>query len=94
LRKFINVCTGAFSGAGKLRSLDLTNNRLSILDGGTFDGVGDLEQLYVGGNRLVDVVPRALAPFARSLTHLDLSDNRIRTIDFQAVIFYFSKTNY
>jgi len=65
--------------------LDLSNNRLRRLNDTTFYGVSELENLYVGGNHLVDVAPRALAYFAKSLTRLDLADNRLQAIDFQAL---------
>jgi len=76
------VYVGSFFGLGRLRSLDLSNNRLRSLDDGTFYGLGALTQLHIRHNHLVDVAPRALVGVGPSLTHLDLGGNRLRSIDF------------
>ena len=79
---FVMLCyAGAFNGLAELRLLKLSDNRLSRLSNDTFRGLGTLEELDVSGNRLVEVAPRALAPVARSLIRLDLSENRLRTVD-------------
>jgi len=81
---FISVL-GAFFGLGKLQLLDVSDNRLHRLDNGTFYGLGALDELYVRRNQLVGVARRALAPVAGVLTHLDLSGNRLQTIDLQTL---------
>lgn len=65
--------------------LDLSDNRLHRLTDGTFYGLSALKHLYVRGSRLVDVTPRSLSPLNKSLTYLNLADNRIQTIDFQTL---------
>lgn len=71
----------AFSGLPMLETIDLTGNNLKEIDPAVFrEGMGRLSKVILADN-LLSVVPyEALAPL-RSLRVLDLTWNRIATMD-------------
>lgn len=76
-----NIGGGAFLGTPRLSELRLSYNRLSRLDSDALEGSKALRILDLSNNYLTEIPGVALTRHASTLTHLDLSSNRIKLLD-------------
>lgn len=76
-----NIAGGAFIGVPHLGELRLAYNRISRLDSDAFEGTKALRVLDLANNYLTEIPGVALTRHTSTLTHLDLSSNRIRSLD-------------
>ncbi|KRY23117.1 Chaoptin [Trichinella patagoniensis] len=74
------VKKGTFEGLNRINLLDVSRNELNRLDGSCF-GENNVVELNLAGNRLTEVPQAALASLHGSLASLDLSDNRIESVE-------------
>ncbi|KAG7261634.1 hypothetical protein CRUP_038356 [Coryphaenoides rupestris] len=70
----------AFHVAPQLKSVQLSNNKLSTLPAKVFSPLASLEQLYLGANQLETISVETLAGLTQ-LLKLDLNRNRIWRLD-------------
>lgn len=75
------VGSTVFFGTPKLSNLYLSHNRISRLDSDAFDGTENLRVLDLSDNYLNEVPGVVLSRHASTLTHLNLSANRIKILD-------------
>lgn len=71
---------GMFQGMDKLKSLDLSNTKLSIIPQGLFEGLARLSDLCLYSNGLTEVTYPALQAL-RSLVILNVRQNRLSSLD-------------
>lgn len=76
-----NIGRGAFIGTPHLAQLRLAYNRITRLDSDAFEGTKALRDLDLSNNYLSDFPGVAMIRHSSTLTHLDLSSNRIRLLD-------------
>ena len=68
-----------FSGLSNLQTLDLSNNRLSELPGGVFDGLTALDELRLYQSGVTELTERLFTD-TPALTRLDLRENALVTL--------------
>lgn len=70
---------GAFRSLRSVVELNLSENELSVVDGGAFSGLVELRTLYIDTNRLVSVLPGIFSGIS-GLTTLDVGFNRLSDV--------------
>ena len=75
----------AFLGLRSLRALHMDGNRLSALKSDHFKGLVNLRHLILGNNQIHLVAPTSFDEFVGTIEDLDLSNNNLRTLPWEAI---------
>ena len=70
-----------------LEYLDMTNNRLKVIDSDTFKGLNALKHLNLCHNRIESISPFAFTDHVRHLVELDLSHNLLTDSSIEFLLF-------
>ena len=74
-----------FTGNPRLEELNIGHNNLEKLVAYQFPPLLSLKRLLLGGNSLSQIDPKAFLNLGTSLEELDLKENRLTTINEEAV---------
>ncbi|KAM6960960.1 leucine-rich repeat and fibronectin type III domain-containing protein 1 isoform 1-T2 [Aplochiton taeniatus] len=75
----------AFLGLRSLRALHMDGNRLSALKADHFKGLVNLRHLILGNNQIHHVALTSFDEFVSTIEDLDLSNNNLRTLPWEAI---------
>uniref|UniRef100_A0A8C6WFA8 Leucine rich repeat and fibronectin type III domain containing 1 n=1 Tax=Neogobius melanostomus TaxID=47308 RepID=A0A8C6WFA8_9GOBI len=75
----------AFVGLRALRALHMDGNRLTAIKSDNFKGLVNLRHLILGNNQIHEVAPNAFDEFVPTIEDLDLSNNNLRTLPWEAI---------
>lgn len=75
----------AFLGLRSLRALHMDGNRLNVIKSDHFKGLINLRHLILGNNQIHQVAPNAFDEFVSTIEDLDLSNNNLRTLPWEAI---------
>nr|XP_057935171.1 leucine-rich repeat and fibronectin type III domain-containing protein 1 [Doryrhamphus excisus]XP_057935172.1 leucine-rich repeat and fibronectin type III domain-containing protein 1 [Doryrhamphus excisus]XP_057935173.1 leucine-rich repeat and fibronectin type III domain-containing protein 1 [Doryrhamphus excisus]XP_057935174.1 leucine-rich repeat and fibronectin type III domain-containing protein 1 [Doryrhamphus excisus] len=75
----------AFLGLRSLRALHMDGNRLSIIKSDHFKGLNNLRHLILGNNQIHQVAPSSFDEFVSTIEDLDLSNNNLRSLPWEAI---------
>ncbi|KAL3991708.1 tubulin-specific chaperone A [Sarotherodon galilaeus] len=75
----------AFLGLRALRALHMDGNRLSAIKSDHFKGLVNLRHLILGNNQIHQVAPTSFDEFVSTIEDLDLSNNNLRTLPWEAI---------
>uniref|UniRef100_A0A8D0D493 Leucine rich repeat and fibronectin type III domain containing 1 n=1 Tax=Sander lucioperca TaxID=283035 RepID=A0A8D0D493_SANLU len=79
------VTPHAFVGLRSLRALHMDGNRLSVIKTDYFKGLINLRHLILGNNQIHQVAPTSFDEFVSTIEDLDLSNNNLRTLPWEAI---------
>ncbi|XP_061537678.1 leucine-rich repeat and fibronectin type III domain-containing protein 1 isoform X2 [Phycodurus eques] len=75
----------AFLGLRSLRALHMDGNRLSAIRSDYFKGLNNLRHLILGNNQIHQVAATSFDEFVSTIEDLDLSNNNLRTLPWEAI---------
>uniref|UniRef100_A0A665TRZ6 Leucine rich repeat and fibronectin type III domain containing 1 n=1 Tax=Echeneis naucrates TaxID=173247 RepID=A0A665TRZ6_ECHNA len=75
----------AFLGLRSLRALHMDGNRLSVIKSDHFKGLINLRHLILGNNQIYQVAPTSFDEFVSTIEDLDLSNNNLRSLPWEAI---------
>ncbi|XP_049581237.1 leucine-rich repeat and fibronectin type III domain-containing protein 1 [Syngnathus scovelli] len=75
----------AFVGLRSLRALHMDGNRLSAIRSDHFKGLNNLRHLILGNNQIHQVAATSFDEFVSTIEDLDLSNNNLRTLPWEAI---------
>ncbi|XP_072248351.1 leucine-rich repeat and fibronectin type III domain-containing protein 1 [Leuresthes tenuis] len=75
----------AFLGLRSLRALHMDGNRLSVIKSDHFKGLINLRHLILGNNQIHQVAPTSFDEFVSTIEDLDLSNNNLRSLPWEAI---------
>ncbi|XP_061915923.1 leucine-rich repeat and fibronectin type III domain-containing protein 1 [Entelurus aequoreus] len=75
----------AFLGLRSLRALHMDGNRLSVIKTDHFKGLNNLRHLILGNNQIHQVAPTSFDEFLSTIEDLDLSNNNLRGLPWEAI---------
>ncbi|XP_029922721.1 leucine-rich repeat and fibronectin type III domain-containing protein 1 isoform X1 [Myripristis murdjan] len=75
----------AFVGLRALRALHMDGNRLSVIKTDHFRGLVNLRHLILGNNQIHHVAPTSFDEFVSTIEDLDLSNNNLRSLPWDAI---------
>ncbi|XP_040902526.1 leucine-rich repeat and fibronectin type III domain-containing protein 1 [Toxotes jaculatrix] len=75
----------AFLGLRSLRALHMDGNRLSVIKSDHFKGLINLRHLILGNNQIHQVAPNSFDEFVSTIEDLDLSNNNLRSLPWEAI---------
>lgn len=75
----------AFLGLRSLRALHMDGNRLSVIKDDHFTGLVNLRHLILGNNQIQQVSPTSFDVFVSTIEDLDLSNNNLRSLPWEAI---------
>ncbi|MEQ2159454.1 Leucine-rich repeat and fibronectin type III domain-containing protein 1 [Goodea atripinnis] len=75
----------AFLSLRSLRALHMDGNRLSIIKSDHFKGLSNLRHLILGNNQIHQVAPTSFDVFVFTIEDLDLSNNNLRSLPWEAI---------
>ncbi|XP_077467106.1 leucine-rich repeat and fibronectin type III domain-containing protein 1 [Stigmatopora argus] len=75
----------AFFGLRSLRALHMDGNRLSAIRSDHFKGLNNLRHLILGNNQIHQVAATSFDEFVATIEDLDLSNNNLRTLPWEAI---------
>ncbi|XP_057695184.1 leucine-rich repeat and fibronectin type III domain-containing protein 1 isoform X2 [Corythoichthys intestinalis] len=75
----------AFIGLRSLRALHMDGNRLSAIRSDHFKGLNNLRHLILGNNQIHQVAVTSFDEFVSTIEDLDLSNNNLRTLPWEAI---------
>ncbi|XP_062329021.1 leucine-rich repeat and fibronectin type III domain-containing protein 1 [Osmerus eperlanus] len=75
----------AFGGLRALRALHMDGNRLSVIRSDHFKGLVNLRHLILGNNQIHHVAPTSFDEFVSTIEDLDLSNNNLRSLPWEAI---------
>ncbi|XP_051933444.1 leucine-rich repeat and fibronectin type III domain-containing protein 1 [Hippocampus zosterae] len=75
----------AFFSLRSLRALHMDGNRLSAIRSDHFKGLNNLRHLILGNNQIHQVAATSFDEFVSTIEDLDLSNNNLRTLPWEAI---------
>lgn len=79
------IAPHAFLGLRSLRALHMDGNRLTAIKPDHFKGLGNLRHLILGNNQIHQVAPTSFDEFVSTIEDLDLSNNNLRGLPWEAI---------
>ncbi|XP_019623575.1 PREDICTED: leucine-rich repeat-containing protein 15-like [Branchiostoma belcheri] len=80
-----DIQAGTFNSTSQLRTLHLSNNKLTVLRTDMFTGLGNLVRLYLHSNNINDIQDHTFNPTPQ-LKFLNLNNNHIQVFPFEDLL--------